>query len=116
MAWLTSPSSQWPHQNGKKAAFTPKSFEAFTERLKLLRLEHLPLILPTKWWDVTFWDHCLNADEAMMDLDWKIHSILLPNVEYHWSDFCLANGLSLEQPVSGRWRRCWPACCSALLV
>jgi hypothetical protein len=58
------------------------------------------------WWDVTFWDHYLWAEEAMMDLDRNIHSILFLNVEYHWADFCQANGLSLEEPVSSRWRNC----------
>ena len=48
----------------------------FIEFLKKTDLDDMEELLPVAFWDVTFFDHCVFADD--MKLDRAIHDILLP--------------------------------------
>lgn len=82
-----------------------ESFTCFQNRLKALGLEHLDLILPMLYFDLTFWDCTVFTDEAGQMLEKKIHQILFPNIQFLWPDFCLANNLDPLHIASGsKWR------------
>ena len=88
--WLSSP-FQLPKIS--KAGHI-KEFAKFRQRLALLGLSHLLVLQPMLYLDITFWDWSLWPDAAMEATERQIHSILFPNVEFAWEDFCRANGIS----------------------
>jgi len=59
-----------------------QNFTEFRDRLASLGLGHLNVILPMMYWDISFWDQCLWADDAMQKLEHQIHSILFPTVKF----------------------------------
>ena len=61
-----------------------QDFTEFRNRLVSLGPGHLKVILPVGYWDISFWDQCLWADEAMRKLEHEIHSILFPTVPFQW--------------------------------
>lgn len=56
-----------------------ENFDTFRERLARLKLDHLSLLRPLAYWDLTFWDWCLWSDETMTELETKIHNVLFPD-------------------------------------
>jgi hypothetical protein len=58
------------------------------------------------YWDITFLDYSLWSDDAMQELERKIHTILFPNVEFLWQDYCRANSLDPASTPTGKWRNC----------
>src|SRR3984893_19460322 len=58
-----------------------RNFAEFRDRLDSLGLGHLNVILPMGDWDISFWDQCLWADEAMVKRAYEIQSILFPAVQ-----------------------------------
>ena len=52
-----------------------ETFSEFQVRMASLNLGHLPLLLPMMYWDVTYWDECLWADEQMAKLEQQIHEV-----------------------------------------
>ena len=54
------------------------SFSEFQSRIEDLGLGHLPHVLPLCYWGISFWDHCLWADDAEV-LEEQIHAVLFPN-------------------------------------
>lgn len=84
-----------------------KNFEEFRERLVGLDLAHLDILKPMAYWDIGFWDWCLWSGPDMQSLEKQIHTILFPNVEFSWQDYCRANGLDpATSAPSGNWRNC----------
>jgi len=82
-----------------------ESFDEFKSRVANLGFGHLELLKPMMYWDVTFWDYCLWVDEAMQDVEQKIHQILFPNIEFLWSDYCAARGLDRNNMAfDKKWR------------
>ena len=77
-----------------KPGHSANNFSEFEDRLAALRLAHLNIVLPMLYWDISFWDHGLFADDAMVDLERRIHSILFPNVQFLWQDYCRDNGIN----------------------
>ena len=70
-----------------------------------LDLGHLPLLLPMMYWDITYWDECLWADEEMAKLEQEIHEVLFPNIPHLWQDYCSSLGISADLPPTGRaWK------------
>ena len=67
-----------------------------------LNLGHLPLLLPMKYWDVTYWDECLWADEQMALLEQEVHEVLFQNIPHSWQDYCNSRGISAELPTADR--------------
>jgi len=81
------------------------SFSEFEGRLATLGLAHLNIVSPMMYLDISFWDHGLWADDAMVDLERQIHSILFPNMQFLWKDYCHDEGID-PPPNSplGKWR------------
>jgi len=73
-----------------------KNFEEFRERLVGLDLAHLDILKPMAYWNIGFWDWCLWSGPDMQSLEKQIHTILFPNVEFSWQDYCRANA-SIQQ-------------------
>lgn len=85
-----------------------KNFDEFRARLRDLGLGHLEILKPIMYWDMTFWDWCLWADDGMQALERKIHEILFPSVEFLWQDYRRSCGIdpNTGSDPSGRWRNC----------
>ena len=56
-----------------------ENFDIFRERLARLKLDHLSLLMPIAYFDLTFWDWSFFSNEAMIELEAKIHHVLFPN-------------------------------------
>ena len=54
----------------------PDHYEKFEELLNSARITHLPRLDPMMILDVTFWDKCILADDAMIKLATNIEGIL----------------------------------------
>jgi hypothetical protein len=81
------------------------NFEQFVDRVTKLGLGNLEIIDPMAYWDVSFWDHGLWCDEAMVTLERQIHETLFPNVEFDWAAFAAARGLDVNAPhPDDKWR------------
>jgi hypothetical protein len=82
-----------------------RNFEEFRNRLVSLGLGQLKVILPMAYFDISFLDHCLLIDDAMVKLEHEIHLILFPTVQFLWQDYCRANSLDPPpNPPTGTWR------------
>lgn len=64
------------------------NFNEFRDRLEGLRLGHLEIMKPMKYWDVSFWDWDYWTNPEMEQLERRIHDILFPKLEFQWADFC----------------------------
>jgi hypothetical protein len=89
----------------QKPGHTVKNFSEFKERLTALGLDHLNIVLPMGYWGISFWDYALWTDEAMVNLEREIHSILCPTVQFFWADYCRDHNI-IPPPESsfGKWR------------
>jgi hypothetical protein len=82
-------------------------FSEFQGRLAALGLAHLNIVLPMMCWDIAFWGHALWGNKAMIDLERQIHSILFPNLQFLWQDYCRDSGIDPPpNSPSGKWRNC----------
>lgn len=80
------------------------SFFTFEERLARLDLAHLELLFPMAYLDVAYLDRCVLADDAMLDLERRIHEVLFPTIEFAWTDYCHARGLKPDElPADHKW-------------
>jgi hypothetical protein len=81
-----------------------RNFAEFQGYLATLHLAHLNIIDPMMRWDLFFWDHAFwGDDDAMLDLERQIDSILFPN-EQSWEDHCRDKGIDPESNPTGKWR------------
>ena len=64
------------------------SFVDFKKKLAAAGLERVNILQPICYWDITFFDWCLYADEQMVELERKIHEILFPEISFNYADFC----------------------------
>ncbi len=84
-----------------------ENFADFQQRLTSLHLDHLELLRPMFYWDVTFWDWSIfsDTDPELESLEREIHETLFPAVEFLWLDYCAANGIDSNDLASGsKWR------------
>ena len=82
-----------------------ENFFQFTERVASLNLSHLPLIFPMCYWDVMFWDACVEPELGLAELEPKIQGILFPRVPTAWADYCQKYGLDPEAaPLDKKWK------------
>jgi hypothetical protein len=79
-------------------------FDQFTARLTRLGLGHLRELAPMMYFDVGYWDHAYLVDQAMMDLEAKIHDVLFPGLELEWPAFAAERGLDAGSTAFGsKW-------------
>jgi hypothetical protein len=72
-----------------------KTFSEFQAKLELIRFECLELLQPLAYSDISFFDHCILADENDT-LEQDIHNVLFPNIQFPWADYASARGLALD--------------------
>ena len=83
------------------------SFTEFQARLATLSLAHLSVVLPMMYLDISFWDHCLWVDNAMIGLERQIYAILFPKMQFLWEDYCRDSGIDPPPNApTGKWRNC----------
>jgi hypothetical protein len=80
-------------------------FDAFRDHLAALDLAHLEVLKPMPYFDISFPDWCIEADETMQLLETKIHHILFPQCEFSWEDYCEENGIDPSFSPRGDWRK-----------
>lgn len=106
------------HKNNKVAVFVcsisaseyqsndsvSPNYDDFTKFLKSIGCETLGEIQPMGYWDVSYWDHALWADDSMKTAEKQIHEILFPNLEYEYKDYCNAKGIDPNaKPIDKKW-------------
>lgn len=79
-------------------------FGEFQERLAGLGLGGLNLLMPLQYWGVTFWGYAVWASREMVALEEKIHHVLFPTIEYHWTEYCAKHNLDPEAGLDKKWR------------
>jgi hypothetical protein len=81
-------------------------FGAFRGHLAALDLARLEILKPMAYFDISFPDWCIKADDAMASLEKKIHDILFPQSEFDWQDYADANDLDPDSlSPYGDWRK-----------
>ena len=89
----------------RQQAVQIENFTEFQKRLSDLDLGHLNILPAMFYWDITFFDHSLLPDDAMIKLEKDIHDTLFPNVEFSWAAYCEARGLSSDDQIfKSGWR------------
>jgi hypothetical protein len=86
-----------------------RNFSEFQNRLEVLGWTHLKIILPMMYWNITFWDHAFWVDDAMTDLERRIHAILFPTARFLWQDHCRDENIDpMQIPFGTTWsnRKC----------
>ncbi|TNF99198.1 MAG: hypothetical protein EP297_06190 [Gammaproteobacteria bacterium] len=80
-------------------------FSTFKEHIESLGLEKLELLYPMFYWDVTFWDASIKADDKAHTLESKVHNILYPDIPFLWTDYCHEHGIDPEsETLDEEWR------------
>jgi len=80
-------------------------FDAFRDHLAALDLAHLEILKPMPYFDISFPDWCIEADETMQALEKQIHDILFPQSEFTWEDYCEERGIDPSFSPRGDWRK-----------
>jgi hypothetical protein len=86
--------------------YSPK-FGEFEQRIQRLSSRAIRVLKPIGHWDVTYWDEGLCADDSMIDLEGRIHSILF-STPYRWVDIANAQGLdskTVPDESNAEWRK-----------
>jgi hypothetical protein len=60
----------------RQRGIRPDRYDLFEELLEEAGVRSLPRLLPMKTWDVTFWDHDMWADDAMLSRAAEIEEVL----------------------------------------
>jgi hypothetical protein len=79
--------------------------DAFRDHLAAIDLAHLEILKPMPYFDISFPDWCIEADDAMAALEKRIHDILFPQSQFTWEDYCEENGLDPSFSPRGDWRK-----------
>ena len=79
--------------------------DAFRDHLAAIDLARLEILKPMAYFDISFPDWCIEADDAMAALEKQIHDILFPQSQFTWEDYCEENGLDPSFSPRGDWRK-----------
>jgi hypothetical protein len=86
------------------------NFAQFETRIRRLSERPFEIILPLLYLDITYFDHCIYGDEALVNLERKIHDVLFSRSRFRWKDEARAQGLdpndaaAHENDLWKRWR------------
>lgn len=80
-------------------------FDAFRDHLAALDLAQLEILKPMAYFDISFPDWSIEANETMQVLETKIHHILFPQSEFTWEDYCEEHGIDPSFSPRGDWRK-----------
>jgi len=82
------------------------NLDAFRDRLASIDLGHLDILKPMGYFDISFEDWCIPADDTIEALEKQIHGILFPQFEFTWQDHCDVNDIDPALSPHGDWRNC----------
>ena len=83
------------------------NFQDFTSKLRNVGLQDAELLKPIGYWGVSYWNQAIYSTPQALQLEEQIHNILFPNIEYRYTDYCLAHGVdnpSKDLDIYPRWR------------
>ena len=89
--------------------FAP-NFSAFQQRASRLSARPIILLRPLCYFDITYLDWSLLADEHLAAQEEAIHRVLFPTIEFKWRDHATKHGIQPETPAASsqkellRWR------------
>ena len=80
--------------------------DAFRDHLAAIDLARLEILEPMAYFDISFPECSIKADETAAALEKQIHDILFPQSEFDWPDYADARGLDPDSlSPQGDWRR-----------
>jgi len=82
-----------------------ESLSIFDARRTALGFGSLPLLPPIARFNVSFFNHGLMCDHAMLAREHAIFTALFPTSPPEWSDYAAAKGLDPEDRASARYLR-----------
>ena len=88
-----------------QAGFYFDDFDAFRDYLAAIDLAHLEILKPMAYFDISFQDWCIEADDAMQGLEKRIHDILFRQSQFTWEDYCEEKGMDPAFSPGGNWRK-----------
>jgi hypothetical protein len=80
------------------------NFGLFRQKLVNVGLGGVEILKPIGYWDVTYYEWCLWTNDKLVELERQIHSILFPNIEFAYTDYCTARGVMDTSQVDRKWR------------
>lgn len=83
------------------------SYEMFRERLETLGLGHLAEIMGIGYHAISYWNHALYPNDAMIAREVAIHGILFPIIPFQWSEFAAQTGVNVDavkDDKAKKWR------------
>jgi hypothetical protein len=77
------------------------SFSEFRKRVWALSKRQFEILKPPGYWNITFWDWCVWAEEGSpeRDLEEKIHNVLSAEIKFRWKDHAEACSLDPYEAV-----------------
>jgi hypothetical protein len=90
----------------RKADHTYAStFTEFQQKIAAVGLGHMEILQPIAYWDITFFDWSIWADDQMIELERNIHNVLFPRVDFNYLDFCNQRGVDPNNSkIDRKWR------------
>jgi hypothetical protein len=89
----------------RQAGFYFDDFDAFRDHLAAVDLARVEILKPMAYFDISFPDWCMEADDAMTMLEQHIHDILFPQSQFTWEDYCEEHGIDPSFSPRGDWRK-----------
>lgn len=80
-----------------------QNIQVFFDRIDKLSNRRFKILKPIMIWDMGYWDYGIWADEEMIELDRKIHSVLFPNIPVNYDDYIKINALDIGH-LDPKWR------------
>jgi len=84
-----------------------ESFRVFTERLKQLNFPDIPALPAITYWDISFWDKSILANEQMKETEKLIFETLFPKIAYNWVSYANENGVDPKELKSSSLGKKW---------
>ncbi len=100
----------------QKGGGSLSNFSDFTKRLTTLDLAHLEVLKPIGFYDITYWDWSIEAQEAELNLLDEIWKTMFPKINRDWKYFAEINNVALDD-LSTKVFRSWKnAMCDAQIA
>lgn len=79
------------------------NFNEFKKYMKELGFENTEQLKPICYYDLTFYDYCIYAEEKSAKLLEKIHNVLFNKIEFNYGEFCKNRGVDSSEKISKKW-------------
>jgi hypothetical protein len=81
------------------------NFAEFQRKIAAAGLENAEILPAIGYFDITFFDRCVAANDEMVNFERRLHEILFPQIEFYYGDFCKARGIDPNiTPANSKWR------------